>query len=181
MTGTPGARSKAGAAASGKLHPVVWVYLLSVIIPLGFDLGSVAMTGLRLVLLFTIIPTTVGLFSGKYGKVYPVDYLFCLHMLWATIAMFMNNPNIALQNSGSFILEFLGGYMLGRAYIRTPSDFAALVRALLLLVAISLPFAIYEALYGTAPIPAWIAKIPGFDSVSQLLIQKRMGLFRVQV
>ena len=181
MTGTPGARSKAGAAASGKLHPVVWVYLLSVIIPLGFDLGSVAMTGLRLVLLFTIIPTTAGLFSGKYGKVYPVDYLFCLHMLWATLAMFMNNPGIALQNSGSFILEFLGGYMLGRAYIRTPADFAALVRALLLLVAASLPFAIYEALHGTAPIPAWIAKLPGFNSVNQLLIEKRMGLFRVQV
>ncbi len=181
VTDTHGARPMPGAAARAKLHPVVWIYLLSVIIPIGFDLGSVAMTGIRLVLLFTIIPTTVGLFSGKYGKVYPVDFLFSLHMLWATLAMFMNNPNIAIQNSGSFILEFLGGYTLGRAYIRTPADFMALARALLLLVVVSIPFALYEAFNGTAPIPAWIAKLPGFTSVSQLLIEKRMGLYRSQV
>ena len=181
MTGSAAARPMGVAAVSGKLHPVVWIYLLSVVIPIGFNLGSVAMTGLRLMLIFTIIPTTSGLFSGKYGKVYPVDFLFFLHILWAAVAIFKNNPNIAIQNSGSFILEFWGGYTLGRAYIRTPSDFVALVHALLKLVAISLPFAFYEALNGTALIPAWIDKVPGLTTVKQLIIGKRMGLFRTQV
>ena len=162
------------------LHPLVWLYLIAVVIPVGFDLGSVAMTGLRLLLLFTIVPMSISLFSGKYGKVYPVDYLFFLHIVWMSFALIANNPAGALQNVGSTAIEFLGGYVLARGLIRTPEAFAALIRAILLLVVLSLPLAVVEARTGTAVLPALIEKVPGLTSVVQVTIEKRLGLHRVQ-
>ncbi|MGL4279135.1 MAG: O-antigen ligase family protein [Albidovulum sp.] len=163
------------------MHPLVLLYLLTVVIPIGFNLGSVAMTSMRMLLMLTILPTTIGLFSGKYGKVYLVDYLFYAHIVWATIALLKNNPSLALQNSGSFSIEFLGGYALARAYVRTPGAFLALLRVITVLVAIAVPFAILETIDGRALIPDWIRNVPGLWSVVQTDIGKRMGLHRVQV
>lgn len=164
-----------------KLHPLVWAYLLTVILPVGFNIGSVAMTDLRVLLMLTVLPTTVKLFAGKYGKVYPVDYLFYLHILWASVALLKNNPGLALQNVGAFSVEFLGGYALARAYIRTPAAFVALIRAVVLLIFIALPFAFYEAKTGSSLILTWLSKLPGFWTVAEVNIEKRMGLNRVQV
>lgn len=180
-------RSPDGAAAAyagvrkESLHPLVLLYLFTVVIPIGFNLGSVAITSMRLLLILTVLPTTINLFSGKYGKVYPVDYLFCVHILWATVALIKNNPDLALQNAGSFSVEFLGGYTLARAYIRTPAAFLALIRMILVLVVVALPFAISEALNGRALIPYLVDKVPGLWSVAQVNIERRMGLERAQV
>ncbi|HQU70147.1 MAG TPA: O-antigen ligase family protein [Albidovulum sp.] len=163
------------------LHPLVILYLFTVVIPIGFNIGSVAITTMRLLLMATIVPMSVNLFSGKYGKVYPIDYLFYVHIIWASLALIVNNPGLAVQNIGSFSVEFLGGYTLARAYIRTPATFIALIRMILLLVLFALPFAVSEALNGRAAIPYWIGKIPGLWSVAQVNIEKRMGLERVQV
>ncbi|MCA0271152.1 MAG: O-antigen ligase family protein [Proteobacteria bacterium] len=163
------------------LHPLVLLYLFTVVIPIGFNIGSVAITSMRLMLILTIVPTTMNLFSGKYGKVYPIDYLFYVHILWASLALIVNNPDLALQNIGSFSVEFLGGYTLARAYIRTPAAFIALIRMILVLVVVALPLAISETLNGRALIPLWVDKIPGMWSVVQVNIEKRMGLERVQV
>lgn len=178
----PGA-ARFGKAVVGteKLHPLVWAYLLTVVLPFGFNLGSVAMTDLRMLLMLTVVPTSIKLFSGKYGKVYPVDYLFYLHILWSALALIKNNPSLAVQNVGSFSVEFLGGYALARAYIRTPGAFLALIRAVVLLVVISLPFAFYEAKTGTSLIITWLSKLPGLWTVAEVNIEKRMGLNRVQV
>lgn len=164
----------------GKVHPVVWVYLFAVAIPVGFDVGSLALTGLRVMLLITVVPMTFRLFSGAYGKTYPVDYLFFLHIAWASVAVGVNNPNLAVQNVGSTGVEFVGGYLIGRAYIRSAADLIGLIRAILLLVLMSLPFAMIEAVKGTAIIPDLIDRIPGLNTVSQIDIEKRMGLHRVQ-
>lgn len=175
------ARFAQAAVGREKLHPLVWAYLLTVILPIGFNLGSVAMTDLRVVLMLTVVPTTVKLFSGKYGKVYPIDYLFFLHIFWAAVALLKNNPGLALQNVGAFSIEFLGGYTLARAYIRSPGAFLALIRAIILLVFIALPFAFYEAKTGTSLILTWLSKLPGLWTVAEVNIEKRMGLNRVQV
>lgn len=167
--------------AVGKVHPLVWIYLLAVIIPFGFNIGTIALTGLRILLLVVVVPMTFRLFSGAYGKLYPVDFLFFLHIAWASVAVGVNNPDLAVQNVGSTAVEFIGGYLIGRAYVRSAADLIGIIRAILLLVLISLPFAFIETLNGTAMIPDLIDRIPGLTTVNQIDIEKRMGLHRVQV
>ena len=179
-TSTTAAGSASGAVDQSALSPVVWFYLLTVIIPVEFKLGTLSLSPLRVLLLVLVVTLTIRLFSGNYGKVLAVDYLFFIHMFWATVAVAVNNPTRVLENVGSAAVEFLGGYLIARAYIRTPAQLETVIKIMVVLIAMSLPFALVEARTGNAVIPNFISKIPGLSSVKQVIAPKRMGLFRVQ-
>ncbi|WP_284176668.1 O-antigen ligase family protein [Frigidibacter sp. SD6-1] len=162
------------------MSPVVWLYLICVITPVAFNIGSVAMTPLRLLLLIMVLPLSARLFSGEFGRVLAVDILFFVHILWATIAIAVNNPNRVVENVGSAAVEFLGGYLVARAYIRTPDQFEKLIKALVLLIIVLLPFGLPELKTGKPVIPTLIEALPGIGSVEDIDNPKRMGLERVQ-
>jgi hypothetical protein len=167
-------------ALKGRLPLVVWLYLIAVVVPIGFNAGPLALTGLRLLLIVMIIPLMVQLLSGRFGKVLLIDILFILHIIWATIAMLVINPEMAIENTGAAAIEFLGGYVVGRAYIRTPEAFGALCKALGTIVLISLPFALIETTTGRPLLVEAIRKIPGAFTVPMNFQEPRMGLERVQ-
>jgi hypothetical protein len=172
--------SVAAVARTVKLPWPVAVYLFCVVIPIGFQAGPLAMTTLRLFLLVMIVPLTIRLLTGAYGKVFVTDILFILHILWATVALAVNNPDQVIQQVGSVGVEFLGGYAVGRAYIRTREDFVALCKTLVIVVLCLLPFALHETLTGRPLIVETLRKLPGLSSVAIVTIEQRMGLERVQ-
>ena len=175
-----GAPAAADSAGSTRLPLVAALYLLSVVLPIGFNAGPLAMTNLRLLLLLVTVPLMVNIVIGKYGKVYITDWLFMLYIGWSTVSLAVNNPQMVVQQAGSTGIEFLGGYAVGRAYIRTPGQFLALCRWLIVLVLCTTPFSILEALDGRPLIVETIRKIPGLTSVAPVYIEGRMGLERVQ-
>lgn len=167
-------------ASPARLSPVVWIYLLFVITPVEFSIGSVALTPLRMLLLIMVVPLTVRLFAGQFGKVTAVDALFFLHMAWATLAVAINNPTRVVENVGSAAVEFLGGYLVARAYIRTPGQFVTLIKALIVIVAVLVPFGVPELFSGKPLIPGLVEAVPGLGSAEDIVNPKRMGLERVQ-
>lgn len=177
--GTGGA-APLSAAGTEKLPLPVILYVLAVVIPIGFNLGPLAMTSLRLFLIIMVVPLMVNVFTGKYGKVFLTDYLFVLHILWAAVAIFVNNPSQMVQQVGSVGMEFLGGYAVGRAYIRSPGAFMSLCRLLILAVCCLMPFALHETLTGRPIIVEAIRKLPSITSVPIISIERRLGLERVQ-
>lgn len=164
-----------------KLATPVLIYFLAVLLPIGFRLGPLYMTGVRIVLIVLIVPLTLRLLSGAYGKLLLTDILFFLHVAWMAVAMAVNNPDQAIANTGSTGVEFLGGYVVGRAFIRSREDFIAMIRLIVFVVICLLPFAIYETLTGTAPILKLLNSLPGIGSLKDIDIGKRMGLDRVQM
>ncbi|MCF7702208.1 O-antigen ligase family protein [Loktanella sp. M215] len=163
-----------------KLPRPVLLYLLTVVLPIGFNAGPLYMTTLRLFLIVMILPLAFRLLTGAYGKIILTDFLFVFHILWGAVAIAANNPGQVVQQMGSVGVEFLGAYMIGRAYIRTPETFMALSRTLIVLVLCTTPFAIHETLTGRPLIIEILRKIPGMTSVAIVFIDKRMGLERVQ-
>lgn len=164
----------------GKLSIVVWLYILTIAFPLGFQVGSLAMSPMRVLLLAMVIPLTIGLFSGRYGRILPTDWLLFIHIAWATVAMAVNNPSQVVENIGSAAIELIGGYLVGRAYIRSPADFAALCRALFLVVLLWVPFTFYETMTGDPVLLTWIEGLPGISTYANVNKELRMGLERVQ-
>lgn len=165
----------------GRLPLPAVLYLLCVVIPIMFNVGPLLLSGLRLYLLLLILPLMVRLFYGHFGRVSVIDILFILHIGWATLALAMNNPDKVVAQIGSVGMEFLGGYLVGRAYIRTPEAFAALCRWVVFLVLCTVPFAILETQTGRPIIITTIQKLPGVFSVADVNIEPRMGLQRAQV
>lgn len=156
------------------------LYLIVVVLPIRFQAGPLAMTGLRIYLMALFLPMMINLLRGRYGKIILPDIAFTLYVLWTFIALMVNNPNQVFQSVGSTGVEFLGGYLVGRAYIRTPETFLSLCKWLILLVLITTPFALIETMTGRPLIIEAIKKLPGLNSVDIVNIEKRMGLERVQ-
>ena len=183
--GGPAVPGGTGATASrdliGPLPRVAFLYILAVMLPVGFFAGPLYLTLLRLLLLIVVIPLTIQLLAGRFGRVMLVDVLFFLHIGWMTVALAVNNPNLVIQNSGSTAIEFLGGYLIGRACIRSRADFIALAKALGIAVAVTLPLALAESQTGVPYLIRFIDQLPFIRSEGDVNIPPRMGLERVQV
>ena len=169
------------AVTTGKLPLPVVLYLVAVVLPIGFSLGPLALNLLRVLLLILVLPLLGQLLAGKYGRIFPTDILFLGHILWATVALTVNNPTLVVQQIGSVGVEFIGGYLMGRAYIRTPQDFIALCRMLAILVCCTFPLALFETLTGRPLLLEAIRKLPGITTAAFNVQEGRMGLERVQL
>jgi hypothetical protein len=167
-------------AASALPWPVV-LYFFTVVIPIHVQLGPLLMTTLRAMLLVLFVPLTIRLLSGLYGRMIATDYLFAAFLFWSTLVIALKNPGQVLQFSGSTGIEFFGGYLIGRAYIRTPEAVEALTRLMILFLALTLPFAVYEALTSRALLLDALRALPGLDTVGDNGSELRSGLFRVQL
>ena len=159
----------------------VLVYLLVVILPVGFHLGPLYLTATRLLLIAMIVPLGVNLIRGKYGRLLATDVFFVLHFFWIIAALAVNNPAQVIQNAGATGVEFLGGYLLGRAYIRDRQSFVALIQTLTALVILCFPLALVEAWTGKALLLDLFGKLPGVATPIDLAIDRRLGLERVQM
>jgi hypothetical protein len=164
----------------GSLPVPVALYLLCMVIPIWFHAGPLYLSTLRVLLLVMILPLLIGLLSGRYGKMILTDWLVMAHIVWATIAMAMNNPDRVVEQMGSIGIEFIGGYLLARAYIRTPETLLALCRWLVAIVLILTPFAVYETQVGTPIVLELIRSLPGIETFAKVRPDPRLGLFRSQ-
>lgn len=156
------------------------IYLFAVLLPIQFDIGALTISGVRLFLLIAILPLLFNLVLGNYGRILLTDILFFLHVIWIFVSLLVNNPDRAIQFGGSVGIEFFGGYLLARAYVRNGKTFSALFRVVTYLTVISLPFAIYETLTGTPIIIESIREL-GLQTGGNVSQEKRLGLERVQV
>ena len=171
---------QASRAMSSLPWPVL-LYFATVVFPMAFTVGPLVMTMLRLMLLVLVMPLTARLLAGRYGRLIASDYLFAGYLLWSTIALAVNNPSNVVQYAGSTGIEFFGGYMMGRAYIRTPEAFEALTRLLLLFLILTLPFALFEALTSRSLLLDAVRALPAVITAPDNGSEERMGLFRVQL
>lgn len=163
-----------------RLSSIAVIYLICVALPIGFNLGPLYMTTLRLLLIVLVIPLFVNLLRGRYGRLYATDFLFVLHVVWMALALAATTPDQLVTQIGSVGVEFLGGYLVGRACIRSRAHFTALCKWLILIVFCLLPFALHEALTGRPLVVEALHKIPGLVTVPIVTIEGRMGLERVQ-
>ncbi len=161
--------------------PVV-LYMWALVLPIGFYIGPLYLNLVRIVLLVMIVPLTARLISGRLGRLLWPDLLFLLHVIWIIIAIRVNDPDRAVQYVGSTVIEFIGSYVLARAYIRTTEDFIDMVRLLVLLIVLTLPLALVELRSNVPPILALLQRIPGIRTewIVQNSDEMRMGLYRVQ-
>jgi len=183
----PKARSAPKPTTAADLPPKVRLalpvklFLIAVLLPLGFQLGPLYLNMLRLVLLFAIVPLFFLLVTGRLGRLVFADYVFMLHLFWVSVTMFIHHPGEALEASGIAMVEFLGAYLLGRACIRSKAEFVTLCKWAMWLTAITLPFALIESQTSSPLLLEMINSIPGLFSYADVQHDPRMGLWRSQV
>lgn len=180
----PRARPMAG--AGGSISDLPWpvgLYLFVVLIPISMKVGPLVMTSVRLMLLVIVVPLALQLVAGRFGRIRATDLLFLAFVLWSGVSIGVNNPTRAVEYVGSTGLEFYGGYLVGRAYIRTPQAFMALARTVILLMLVTMPLAVFETLTGRPLLIELLKNLPfGLGTTSgDNTMPARLGLNRVQL
>lgn len=175
--------AKEASSSPGKLAFPVFLYLLGIAIPIEFKIGPLNMSGVRTVLIVFTVPILIKLLQGRYGKLLFTDFLFFLFSIWVIITLFKNTPASALSFGGSVAVEFFGGYLLARAYVRSAESMLATYRAVLILLIFTIPLALYEGQTGQALIPNLIRslKFSSFPDFTHPTDAMRLGLYRPQV
>lgn len=174
------AHDRMTAARPARLPLPIVLYFFAVLFPMAVQAGPLFLTGVRVILMVMLLPLIIKVLTGRAGRLLFTDLFMILHVLWMAVALHVNNPAQVISQIGSVGVEFLGGYLLARVYVRSREDFLAVCRGMMIMVLFTLPFALYEARTGTPLIIQTINKLPIINSLGNVNIEPRLGLQRVQ-
>lgn len=166
---------------SSRLHILAKLAIITCLIPIEFTVGPLLLTPSRIYFMLVIPYLTVRLVSGAYGGLVAVDILVFLNLLWFSISIIYNHPDVAVTFIGQNVVLMLGGYATARAAIRGPEDFYNLCKFIGLTIVLMFPFAVAESITSTAYIPRMIERLPGISAFDDTHSGARLGLERAQV
>ncbi|WP_138470107.1 hypothetical protein [Poseidonocella sp. HB161398] len=175
------ARSAPKAATRSALFPLVPLMLAALLTPATFDLGGLLMTPLRLFCLVMVPWLGFRWIRGDFGRLVVPDYAMMVFLFWMTLAMAYHHPDAVITFAGSNVALIFGGYLVGRAAIRTVADFQRMAWLMALAAIVLLPFGAAEALLNIdSPILGFYSSLPGFGSYPDSDYCCRLGLNRAQ-
>lgn len=156
--------------------------MVAAVFPIYFSIGDFLLTPMRIICVCAVVIVPLQLFLARaYGRLTPVDFLITFYALWVMLSYVVVQGPSKFVFAGLQVVNILGGYMIGRAAIRSVADMQAVAKLFVLLILPLLPFAIAEGLSGNYIIPAFIEGIPGLSSVSEINYGERLGMYRAQV
>lgn len=146
-------KTPVSAAARGRVHPLMVITILIVLLPITWHVGTLFMTPLRTLYIFTVPVLGVIWLRGGMGPKLVGDWLLLAYILWMVISMGRHTPSQMITFSASTGLIILGGYLTARYTVRNAADFIAFARFLaLVVVVLLLPLGLYEALGHNRPL-----------------------------
>lgn len=166
-------------AAPVRLKAIPTILMLSIIIPIIVNLGGLALTPSRMVLVLTIIPVFFFWMTGKAGRIRAADIMVVACVAWTVIALLAVEGMARFQYAAIVAIEMLGPYLIARCYIRGEADYAALIRFLRWIAIFLAPAAMIEAL--TTKRPYVMLLDPVFHVFGKAPYEFRMGMSRAQV
>ncbi|MGQ3295557.1 MAG: hypothetical protein ACT6U0_25565, partial [Shinella sp.] len=103
--------------ARGTRSLSVTLFLVSLFLPLVFNVGNLALSPFRLVLLATILPCLYKWASGGAGRLRFADFTLLLYCFWCFISLCaVHGLSQGLQSGGIQFIETMGPYLLARCY-----------------------------------------------------------------
>ena len=125
--------------------------LIALFIPsqASFVIGGLAFSGYRLVIILFIVPALIRVLSQRFGTAGWVDLAMLFASAWFVIATSRNDGLArALEAGGAASLDFLGTYLLARAYLTREAHVIWVARFLAMGILAIMPFMIIESLTG---------------------------------
>lgn len=174
----PLARSDS-ASSRQTLSVFVYMFLLSMMIPLVLQVGPLRLSVYRICLILALLPALSVLLSGRAGRITITDICVFLICFWSSLSLTVHHGLAqTFEAVGIFNIETLGAYLLGRCFVRTPEAFKAVTKAIFTMALIMIPFALFETLTGRNLF------LQMFDAIGQVFPDvykpRRWGLDRVQ-
>ncbi len=169
-----------GSAPFGKGTQItIALFVISVMLPLNWNIGPVRLTPYLLMVLVSFVPCFVMWIGRRRTPIIPSDLLMLGFCVWAAIALVLGGgAESPVQTAGVLFLQTFGTYLLARMTIRDAASMRFMIRCVTIALVVLLPFVVFEALTGHNLI-LQIAKLFG-RTPAAVDIGKRLGLHRAQ-
>ena len=169
----------ASSAAPVGARVLLALFVFCLLIPSSWEIAGLRLTTARIYALCMIIPLCLRLLALQSGRIQPVDVLLMLHAFWIMISMLANHGFSEVPISGMLVVELYSGFLVGRVLIRDAAAFKRLFQLLLLVMAVLLPFALYEMINERAIVQEWFRSLFG-SAHPKVYHAPRMGFYRAQ-
>ena len=166
--------SSEGATSAGMLA----TFLVALILPVYFDIGTLRFSPYRLLLLIMFVPMLLTVLSGKVGRVRAIDVCFILLGVWIAIAMSVNHGSTQIAFTGITVVELVGGYLVGRCFIRNSTDYRLFFRYFFYCLVFMFPFVILEQITQKPLLNQLLGTV--LRTHADYSGEQRLGLNRVQ-
>ncbi|MQQ09578.1 hypothetical protein GFB49_14005 [Epibacterium sp. SM1979] len=160
--------------------PVLVLFILTIFIPAGQEIGGFLISPNRAFLLLAVLPLTGLLLAGRFGSATPVDWLILMTGLWVIVALVKVHGTARIPFAGITAVETVGGYLVGRALVRNARDYRLVFALVVAAVVFLLPFTVIENLTAKLVIPDFLRDTFGVQSIERnRSAHGRLGLERV--
>lgn len=179
VAGRSRAARNGSAARAGRLALPVALFLVTLVLPFIFTLGSLRLSAYRIVLVVAIVPLLFAWLGGRAGRIRVADLALLALCLWTAVSYgALHGAGTATEAGGIFFVETMGAYLLARVCIRSADDFFRMARVLFWIVMFLAPFAVLEAITHRNILLETLNRIwPSYHVFSK---EPRWGLQRVQ-
>ena len=153
-------------------------YLLLLLPPeFSVSLGSMRLSGYRILLLALTPVLLARLFGGRAGQPIAADWLIGAHTAWVILALVVYaGPVDGIESGGIYFVECVGAWLVGRMTIRDAGTHRAVLRFMIAVLLAMLVFTLPEALTGNHLIRDLARTVMGGPGL--VPIDPRLGLER---
>lgn len=126
------------------------VLIISLALPLDLSahIGPLVLSPYRIVLIFLIVPCFVRFVSEQKRTLTWVDWFVILHVVWASLAIFVNHNFERWEWVGINLIETLTPFLVARVAIRSSADLISVLKIIWLIIRILIPIAMVESFTG---------------------------------
>jgi len=165
--------------AGSKTSIILYLFVLSIVIPNYFFAGTLRLTPILLILLVTFFPLFILWIIGYYQKTILPDYLILLYCFWSSLSLItINGLDLSVQPIGIIFSQTFGSYLLGRLLIRNAQQLRNIVFFAAMILTLIFPLMLYETLYFKSLYLELFAKLG--PTHWNFFMDPRWGLNRVQ-
>ena len=154
-------------------------FYIALIMPLEFSvsLGGLRLSPYRVLLLVVTVPLLLRLLQNHRQPPHAVDFLIMAHAAWVVLALTVyGGIGTGLESGGIYAVESLGAYLLGRITVTSAAEHRALLRFMVVVLAVMFLLTLPESLTGTHFIREAARAIAGGPGLPY--IEPRLGLDR---
>jgi hypothetical protein len=154
-------------------------FYIALIMPLEFSvsLGGLRLSPYRVLLLVVTVPLLLRLLQNHRQPPHAVDFLIMAHAAWVVLALTVyGGIGTGLESGGIYAVESLGAYLLGRITVTSAAEHRALLRFMVVVLAVMFLLTLPESLTGTHFIREAARAVAGGPGLPY--IEPRLGLDR---
>lgn len=164
-----------------KIKILLALFSIAIFLPIKIEVDDRPIEFHKFILFLTFLPCLRAYFlnvtrSQGLSGIIATDITIALFSVYASISILINHGSGYAVNASFLILETAGCYLLGRVWIRDKEMFVFVMRVLVSLVILSLPFALYEMFSGVRLISTFFDKLNLMDHIHGSI--RRLGLNR---